>query len=99
MTTLRERLTPEVLAQLSARDLKVLIARQKWLNTARPKQLPPDMADHGNGLDPDWTEWGLCGGRGAGKTVAGANWLGVEALRDPQSLPSAVIRAPTLPWL
>lgn len=60
-------LNKATLSKLSQRDLKVLIWRQKWLNTARPKQLPPDLTDHGNGLDPDWTEWGLLSGRGFGK--------------------------------
>ena len=75
------------LSKLSPRDLKVLIWRQKWLQTARPNQLPPD--------DDSWLEWILRSGRGFGKTRAGAEWMGYEALMDPEALPSFVI-APTL---
>jgi hypothetical protein len=75
------------LSKLSERDLKVLIWRQKWLNTAREKQLPPDHLE--------WLEWILCSGRGFGKTLSGAQWMGFEALIDPEHLPSCVI-APTL---
>ena len=77
---------PAVLAKLSARDLKVLIWQQQWRNTARPKQLAPTG---------DWSEWGILAGRGFGKSLTGMNWLGIEALTDPEALPSAVI-APTL---
>lgn len=94
------------LSKLSVRDLKVLQARQDWLNTARPKQLPPDMAqrkgppgpdgtDNGEAVDPEWDEWGLLSGRGFGKTLCGGQWLWPEALADPQANPSFVI-APTL---
>lgn len=65
--SLAPHLDPANLAKLSSRDLRVLIERKKWLNTARPKQLPPDIVDHGNGIDLDWTEWGLLSGRGFGK--------------------------------
>lgn len=93
--TLAPQFDPAILAKLSPRDLRVLIWWQKWMNTARPKQLPPDVADHGKGVDPEWTEWGLLSGRGFGKTATGAKWIVKEALTDPEALPSAVI-APTL---
>ena len=83
------------LSKLSKRDLSVLIWRRKWLTTARPNQLPPDLADHGDGLDPDWVEWGIMSGRGFGKTRLGAEWLCHEALTDPEKHPSVVV-APTL---
>lgn len=86
---------PAMLAKLSARDLKLLIWRQKWLQTARPKQLPPDLVDHGGGIDSEWTEWGLLAGRGFGKSLTGSQWLAYEAITDPHALPSYVI-APTL---
>jgi len=89
------QLDPRRLSQLSERDLKLLIWRQKWLNTARPKQLPPDLVDHGNGIDQEWTEWGLLAGRGFGKSLTGAQWLAHAAITDPEALPSYVI-APTL---
>ena len=37
-----------------------------WRLTARPEQLAPDG---------DWTTWIFCGGRGAGKTRSGAEWI------------------------
>ena len=74
------------LSKLTADQLKTLIWRQKWLNTARPNQLPPPG---------DWTEWGLMAGRGFGKSLCGNQWLAIEAVTDPLHLPSAVI-APTL---
>jgi len=40
--------------------------RDDWLLWARPDQLPPAG---------DWTTWLLLGGRGAGKTRAGAEWV------------------------
>jgi phage terminase large subunit-like protein len=47
-----------------------------WKAKARPEQLPPDG---------DWTVWLYCGGRGSGKTRAGAEWTIVgafDALED-----------------
>jgi hypothetical protein len=38
------------------------------------KQLPPD--------EPDWRSWLILGGRGAGKTRAGAEWVKAQALGD-----------------
>lgn len=84
MTAAFDRAT---LSKLSVRDLKLLIARQKWLKTARPNQLPP--------AGDEWLEWILRSGRGFGKTLAGAQWESNEAITDPQALPSCVI-APTL---
>jgi phage terminase large subunit-like protein len=45
--------------------------RDDWSLWARPDQLPPDG---------DWTTWLLLGGRGAGKTRAGAEWVKAMAL-------------------
>ena len=41
---------------------------------AAGKQLPPD--------DTDWRSWLILGGRGAGKTRAGAEWVKAQALGD-----------------
>lgn len=53
-----------------------------WLRWARPEQLPPE----GN-----WTTWLMLGGRGSGKTRAGAEWVrklatGRPALTGPIAL-------------
>ena len=42
------------------------IAEDEWDSTARPAQLPPEG---------DWRVWLFMGGRGAGKTRAGAEWI------------------------
>lgn len=83
--------TPEAAAELRAavelmtpQELAVLIWRAQWEQRARDKQRPPG----GN-----WRTWGICTGRGFGKTLAGSNWLGLEAAQTPGSY-CAVI-APT----
>ncbi len=49
--------------------------RDDWLLWARPDQIPPVG---------DWTTWLMLGGRGAGKTRAGAEWVKAVALgREP----------------
>jgi len=45
---------------------------------AHEHQLPPDRANSGG----DWTTWLILGGRGAGKTRAGAEWVRSVALAD-----------------
>ena len=52
------------IASLNARELAFLIG--DWRFWARPDQWPPAG---------DWTTWLLLGGRGAGKTRAGAEWV------------------------
>ncbi|HAQ36605.1 MAG TPA: ATP-binding protein, partial [Alphaproteobacteria bacterium] len=42
------------------------MAEDEWDSTARPAQLPPEG---------DWRVWLFMGGRGAGKTRAGAEWI------------------------
>jgi phage terminase large subunit-like protein len=59
----------ELLAGLPPRLL--LAARNAWETRAWPHQVPPATAR--NGLP--WTIWLLLGGRGAGKTRAGAEWV------------------------
>lgn len=61
--------------------------KARWVRQARPKQLPPDA------IDPNWKVFGICSGRGFGKTLAGANWIGLEAAQHPNSF-NAII-APT----
>lgn len=47
-----------------------------WLVWARDDQLPPAAGAAGN----DWRVWLILGGRGAGKTRAGAEWVRAKAL-------------------
>lgn len=70
-----------------------------WLTWARDDQLPPcvgvsgdggDGGEPGNTQGPAWRTWLLMGGRGAGKTRAGAEWLRAKALGEP---PLGAIRA------
>lgn len=75
------------LEELTEHELAVLHWKARWLGQARPKQLPPDTTH------PNWTTWGICSGRGFGKTLAGANWLGLEAAQHPGSYNAVV--APT----
>jgi phage terminase large subunit-like protein len=64
-----------------------------WRNWGRePQQIPPE--------GPDWRSWLILGGRGAGKTRAGAEWVKAQALGDwsdgrPQAARIALI-GPTL---
>lgn len=58
-----------VLAALSPEDLKFLTF--DWPVFAHAHQLPPER---------DWAVWLLMGGRGAGKTRAGAEWIRARAL-------------------
>jgi predicted phage terminase large subunit-like protein len=55
-----------------------------WLSQARPEQLPPDG---------DWSTWVYCGGRGTGKTRAGAEW--VRSLAESASVARIALVAPT----
>ncbi|WP_147046043.1 DNA-packaging protein [Methylobacterium gnaphalii] len=54
-----------------------------WLQLARDDQLPPPG---------DWTTWAFIGGRGAGKTRAGAEWVRGLAHGDPGLTPEPVGR-------
>jgi phage terminase large subunit-like protein len=65
------RLT-EFLASLPPEAMAALGA--DWLHRARPDQLPPEG---------DWTTWAMIGGRGCGKTRAGAEWVDALARGDP----------------
>src|SRR5665647_3941583 len=67
----------ELLAGFSARDLETLLAA--WEMQAREDQLPPQQAGGGG----PWTVWLVMGGRGAGKTRTGAEWVRGVALGLP----------------
>lgn len=62
--------------QLTPQELAIMVWRAKWEKTARPKQLAPPG---------DWRTWGICTGRGFGKTLAGAHWIAHNAAGAPGS--------------
>ena len=59
-----------------------------WDIWARPDQLPPETAPDGR----PWTCWLVLGGRGAGKTRAGAEWVRALALGRPPFADRPVMR-------
>jgi phage terminase large subunit-like protein len=60
----------EKLSALNEETLNRLLSN--WILNAHPAQLPP--------ADDDWGTWLFLGGRGAGKTRAGAEWLTSRAV-------------------
>lgn len=64
-TNLRRRLE-----EFTTPELHYLHWRLSWRSKARQKQLPPE--------EP-WTIWGIRSGRGFGKTLTAANWIGLLA--------------------
>ncbi len=66
-----------ILTQLNETELETLATT--WDVFAHPHQCPPQTA--ANGLP--WLTWLLVGGRGAGKTRAGAEWIRAQALGLP----------------
>lgn len=54
---------------------------REWRYFARDDQLPPDQ----RGLPADWRTWLILGGRGAGKTRAGSEWVRAIAVGLPYS--------------
>ncbi|WP_342642881.1 DNA-packaging protein [Rhodoligotrophos ferricapiens] len=52
--------------------------QRDWVLRGRMDQLPPDLTHY----DEDWTVWLLMGGRGAGKTRAGAEWIKAQVKGD-----------------
>jgi phage terminase large subunit-like protein len=52
-----------------------------WVHWARPDQVPPHATKDGR----PWHTWLLLGGRGSGKTRAGAEWVKAQALGPPHS--------------
>ncbi|MFG1347265.1 terminase family protein [Xanthobacter autotrophicus DSM 431] len=69
-------------AQSLLRDLpedEAALLLADWELWARPDQLPPEAAASG----APWSTWLVLGGRGAGKTRAGAEWVRGLALGRP----------------
>jgi phage terminase large subunit-like protein len=63
----KQRALPDLLAMLSPAEIVYLL--HHWPLFAREDQLPPSRAAQ------YWTTWLMMGGRGAGKTRAGAEWV------------------------
>jgi uncharacterized protein (TIGR02594 family) len=64
----------EDLSELTPAQLELILAH--WPLWARPDQLPPAATGGGE----SWRVWLILGGRGAGKTRAGAEWVRAKAL-------------------
>lgn len=77
MSGTESALLSECLADLSPEDVEFHL--HDWLVQARADQLPPDATPSG---DP-WQTWLILGGRGAGKTRTGAEWVRAMALGHP----------------
>ncbi len=85
-----EGLVPDFLPTLSLRTSER--SNGDWISLAHPHQMPPDAAQSG----VPWTTWLLLGGRGAGKTRAGAEWVralihGVSPFADAPMSPIALV--------
>jgi phage terminase large subunit-like protein len=74
-----------LLSQLQQSDLEFL--DQRWGIFAQPHQRPPERAQGGG----EWTSWLLIGGRGAGKTRSGAEWVRGLAARPIPVSPIALV--------
>lgn len=68
----------DVLAEFTEEELLFLRWRMMWKAMAREKQLPPKEFD-----SFEKSIWMVRSGRGWGKTLVGANWLGMEAASYP----------------
>lgn len=66
------------LEEFTDNDLELLRWRLQWRATARKKQLPPD--------DNVWNFFGIKSGRGFGKTLAAAQYLGQQACTYPNTI-------------
>lgn len=74
----------EDLAELGPEHLAAILGY--WPLWARADQLPPTATQAGD----DWRVWLILGGRGAGKTRAGAEWVSAKALgRSPTGAQAA----------
>ncbi len=69
-------------ATLTEHELRQLLS--DWQLLARDDQLPPIAAQNG----APWRVWMILGGRGAGKTRAGAEWIRGKILGEWSGLPA-----------
>jgi len=75
-----------ILKHLTEAELETL--GTSWEIFAHPHQRPPELAPNGE----PWLTWLMIGGRGAGKTRAGAEWIRAQALGLPPFATEAVER-------
>jgi len=75
----RAELTMNLGLELKTRDRDEFLA--DFAIFAHAHQLAPERANSG----ADWTTWLILGGRGAGKTRAGAQWVRGIAVADPKA--------------
>lgn len=68
----------ESLEDFSFEDLILLEWKLRWKAQARKKQIPPD--------DNLWNFFGIKSGRGFGKTLAAAQWTGLQAAMTPGTI-------------
>ncbi len=81
-----EGLLPELLSGLPAVTIEAMLG--EWQVWARTDQLPPETSQTGL----PWTVWLVLGGRGAGKTRTGAEWVRGLALGKPPFADKPVTR-------
>ncbi len=74
------------MASLSEHDLERLL--RHWPIRCRPEQRMPGLSRR----HAPWTIWLMLGGRGAGKTRAGSEWVRGIALGEPDFAPAPVHR-------
>jgi phage terminase large subunit-like protein len=79
LSTLNETKRAEKLARLPPRWANYF--SRDFPSLAHKHQRAPQRANSGQ----DWTTWLILGGRGAGKTRAGAEWVRELALADPKA--------------
>lgn len=72
------------LRSMTEDELRYLLWQLRWRAKARKKQLEPEG---------DWDNWGIRSGRGFGKTLTAAEWIGQKAWEDPGCITHVV--APT----
>lgn len=70
--------TADILESFSEEELHILRWQICWRRMARRKQLPPSEFD-----SLEKTIWGIRSGRGFGKTLTAANWMGLSACEYP----------------
>jgi phage terminase large subunit-like protein len=73
---LPQKARESTLSALLADDAQAISLQYDWQFNARDDQLPPLHTANGN----PWRTWLLLGGRGSGKTRAGAEWVRAVAL-------------------